>query len=31
LGGGLGAGNDVPKDSQTAVPKTPALLKSLSN
>jgi len=31
LGGGLGAGNDVPKDSQTAVPKTPALLQSLSN
>ncbi|KNH47535.1 efflux transporter outer membrane subunit [Pseudomonas lini] len=31
LGGGLGAGNDVPKDSQTAAPKTPALLNSLSN
>ena len=27
LGGGLGAGNDVPKDSQTAAPKTPVLLR----
>jgi len=27
LGGGLGAGNDVPKDSQTAAPKTPRLLR----
>jgi NodT family efflux transporter outer membrane factor (OMF) lipoprotein len=27
LGGGLGAGNDVPKDSQTQAPKTPSLLK----
>ncbi|MNG41877.1 hypothetical protein D3C84_1313590 [compost metagenome] len=30
LGGGLGAGNDVPKDSQTVAPKTPALLQSIS-
>ncbi|MHA6179534.1 efflux transporter outer membrane subunit [Pseudomonas mohnii] len=27
LGGGLGAGNDVPKDSQTAAPKKPRLLR----
>jgi outer membrane protein TolC len=26
LGGGLGAGNDVPTDVQTQAPKTPALL-----
>ena len=31
LGGGLGAGNDVPTDSQTQAPKTPAILTSLSN
>ena len=31
LGGGLGAGSDVPQDSQTHAPKTPALLRSLSN
>ena len=28
LGGGLGAGNDAPKDSQTQAPKTPATLHS---
>jgi NodT family efflux transporter outer membrane factor (OMF) lipoprotein len=27
LGGGLGAGNDAPQDSQTQAPKTPALLR----
>jgi len=31
LGGGLGAGADVPQDSQTQAPKTPALLRSLSH
>jgi len=31
LGGGLGAGDDVPKDSQTQAPKTPAILKGISN
>ena len=31
LGGGVGAGSDVPTASETAAPKTPALLKSLSN
>src|SRR5476649_1701561 len=31
LGGGLMAGNDVPTASQTAAPKTPALLKTLTN
>jgi outer membrane protein TolC len=29
LGGGLGAGDDVPKDSQTQAPKPPALLGSI--
>jgi hypothetical protein len=31
LGGGLGAGNDVPTTEQTQAPKTPALLQSLTN
>ena len=31
LGGGLGAGNDVPADSKVQAPKTPVLLQSLSN
>ncbi len=30
LGGGLGAGNDVPQDSKLNAPKTPALLGGLS-
>jgi len=30
LGGGLGAGNDVPTTEQTQAPKTPALLEALS-